>query len=66
MTIHACDVCGKKINDKAIIVGIGLFSAHVELCKDCALPVITFLDSKNLLQLELVRNGLKQKLDTAT
>jgi len=66
MTMHNCDMCGKKIDNKAIIVGIGLFSAHVELCKKCAQPVIKFLNTKKLLQPELVKNGFKQKLGTSS
>jgi len=61
MLLHECDKCGVEIDGpaldrKSIHVGIGLVYT-VELCTTCAEPVIQFLASSQLLQVQLQRYG---------
>ena len=61
MVIRKCDKCGAEIGGPAldrdsidVSVGGGL---GVELCKTCARPVIRFLQSSQLLAVQLERKG---------
>jgi hypothetical protein len=61
MLLHTCDKCGVEIGGsaldrKSIRVGIGLFHT-VELCQSCAEPIIQFLASSQLLQVQLQQYG---------
>ncbi len=61
MLLHKCDKCGVVIDGpaldrKSIQVGIGSVY-KVELCTTCAEPVIQFLASSQLLQVQLQRYG---------
>lgn len=42
MRITKCDLCKKKIKEKPITAGVGLFN-NIELCKKCGAPIIKFL-----------------------
>ena len=61
MLLHKCDKCGVELDGtaldrKSIRVGIGLLYT-VELCTNCAEPVIQFLASSQLLQVQLQQYG---------
>ena len=61
MLLHKCDKCGVELDGpaldrKSIHVGIGLYY-KVELCESCAEPVIQFLASSQLLQVQLQQYG---------
>jgi len=52
MRINKCDICKKsikKIEDK-INITVGLFSNCFDICRDCAKPVLKFLDNKKLIK----------------
>jgi len=50
MRITKCDLCKKGIESKPIVVAIDTIAPRVELCQECAEPVIDFLKEKELLE----------------
>ena len=51
MTIHKCDICGKKIENENSAVGIGNrgFFAKFILCNGCGKPIVDFMMKNKLI-----------------
>lgn len=49
MTTHNCDSCNKTLKDRRFLT-VGYIYTGVELCPECARPVILFLQQHNLLK----------------
>lgn len=53
MNIVRCDACHKTIKktSESVHIGVGgFFSNHIEICKNCAKPILDFLETKNLIE----------------
>lgn len=59
MIVRKCDNCRKIISNNPIVVGVG-FWPKIELCKNCALPVLKFLKDRQLLQKDLQDIGFTE------
>lgn len=53
MTITKCDLCEREIEGKSLQVSVG-FSPRVELCQECARPIVKGLTDLHLLEEQLL------------
>lgn len=57
--INKCDLCKVEIEKEPVTAGFGYFG-RAELCKDCGIPIIKFLEKNNLIKKEKIRNKFKK------
>ncbi len=43
--VTKCDLCKENIKDEPMMAGFGFWD-RAELCKNCGLPIIKFLEKK--------------------
>ncbi|OGZ70406.1 MAG: hypothetical protein A3F47_00850 [Candidatus Staskawiczbacteria bacterium RIFCSPHIGHO2_12_FULL_38_11] len=51
MFITKCDICKKEVKDHAVKAGLG-YLASAELCQNCGLPVLKFLEKNKFIRKE--------------